>query len=90
MINQVECHPRLTQKELQAFCLKHGTHLDAWAPLMQGELLNYEFLTGISSKYNKSVAQVILRWDVKNDIITIPKSTIEHRIVENASVFDLN
>ncbi len=57
---------------------------------MQGELLNNEFLTGISSKYNKSVAQVILRWDVQNDIITIPKSTIEHRIVENASVFDLN
>ncbi|MGE7763088.1 aldo/keto reductase [Peribacillus sp. NPDC097895] len=88
VINQVECHPRLTQKELQAFCLKHGIHLEAWSPLMQGELLNNEVLTEIATKYNKSVAQVILRWDVQNDIITIPKSTKEHRIVENASVFD--
>ncbi|MGZ9818072.1 aldo/keto reductase [Peribacillus simplex] len=88
VINQVECHPRLTQKELQAFCLNHGIQLEAWSPLMQGELLNNEVLTEIATKYNKSVAQVILRWDIQNDIITIPKSTKEHRIVENASVFD--
>ncbi|MBA9043174.1 diketogulonate reductase-like aldo/keto reductase [Bacillus aryabhattai] len=88
VINQVEYHPRLTQKELQAFCEKHHIQLEAWSPLMQGELLNNEVLTEIANKHNKSVAQVILRWDLQNGIITIPKSTKEHRIVENASIFD--
>ncbi|WP_372010823.1 aldo/keto reductase [Paenibacillus chitinolyticus] len=88
VINQVECHPCLTQKELQAFGEKHGIQLEAWSPLMQGELLDNEVLTAIAAKYKKSVAQVILRWDVQNGIITIPKSTKEHRIVENAAIFD--
>lgn len=88
MVNQVECHPRLTQKELQAFCQDQGIQLEAWSPLMQGELLNHERLQEIASTYGKSVAQVILRWDLQNGIVTIPKSTKEHRIVENASIFD--
>jgi len=45
-------------------------------------------LQEIGAKYNKSVAQVILRWDIQNDIITIPKSTKKHRIIENADIFD--
>jgi methylglyoxal/glyoxal reductase len=88
MVNQVEYHPRLTQKELQSFCQKHGIQLEAWSPLMQGQLLNNEVLQEIANKYNKSVAQVILRWDLQNGVVTIPKTTKEHRIVENASVFD--
>jgi diketogulonate reductase-like aldo/keto reductase len=88
MVNQVEYHPRLTQKELQLFCQEHGIQLEAWSPLMQGQLLNNEVLQEIANKYNKSVAQVILRWDLQNGVVTIPKTTKEHRIVENASVFD--
>lgn len=88
MVNQVECHPRLTQKEVQAFCLQEGIQLEAWSPLMQGELLDNEALQEIATKYGKSVAQVILRWDLQNGIVTIPKSTKEHRIVENSSIFD--
>ena len=88
MVNQVECHPRLTQKELQVFCQKHGIQLEAWSPLMQGQLLDNPDLLEIANKYNKSIAQVILRWDLQNGIVTIPKSTKEHRIVENATVFD--
>lgn len=88
MVNQVECHPRLTQKELQAFCKEQSIQLEAWSPLMQGELLDNETLQGIATKHGKSVAQVILRWDLQNGIVTIPKSTKEHRIVENSSVFD--
>ncbi|GGH20498.1 aldo/keto reductase [Paenibacillus segetis] len=88
VIIQVECHPRLTQKELQAFCKEHGIQMEAWSPLMQGELLNNEVLSTIAAKYNKSVAQVILRWDVQHGMITIPKSTKEHRIVENSSIFN--
>ena len=88
MVNQVECHQRLTQKELQAFCKQHDIQLEAWSPLMQGQLLENEKLQKIASKYGKSTAQIILRWDLQNGIVIIPKSTKEHRIVENASVFD--
>ncbi|MCM3316686.1 aldo/keto reductase [Rummeliibacillus stabekisii] len=88
MINQVECHPRLTQKDLKSFCQEHGIQLEAWSPLMQGQLLDNPELKEIANKYDKSIAQIILRWDLQNGIVTIPKSTKEHRIVENASIFD--
>ncbi|MFD6211097.1 aldo/keto reductase [Peribacillus sp. NPDC060253] len=88
MVNQVEYHPRLTQKEVQAFCKEQGIQLEAWSPLMQGQLLDNETLQAIGAKHGKSVAQIILRWDLQNGTVTIPKSTKEHRIAENSSVFD--
>lgn len=88
MVNQVEHHPRLTQKNLQNFCKEHGIQFEAWSPLMQGQLLDHPVIQEIADKYNKSIAQVILRWDLQNGVVTIPKSTKEHRIVENAAVFD--
>ena len=90
MVNQVEYHPRLTQKEVQAFCREQGIQLEAWSPLMQGQLIDNEVLAGIAAKYNKSVAQIILRWDLQNGVVTIPKSTKEHRIIENSQVFDFD
>lgn len=88
MVNQVEYHPRLTQKELQAFCHENSIQLEAWSPLMQGQLLDNDTLIGIANKYHKSAAQIILRWDLQNGVVTIPKSTKEHRIIENATIFD--
>ncbi|HDR3654752.1 TPA: aldo/keto reductase [Bacillus cereus] len=88
MINQVEYHPRLTQKELQAFCKEQGIQMEAWSPLMQGQLLDNEKLQEIAEKHGKTTAQVILRWDLQNGVITIPKSTKEHRIIANADVFN--
>jgi diketogulonate reductase-like aldo/keto reductase len=88
MVNQVEYHPHLTQKELHAFCKDKGIQLEAWSPLKQGELLQDETITRIADKYNKSAAQVILRWDLQNEVVTIPKSTKEHRIIQNADIFD--
>ncbi|MED1787952.1 aldo/keto reductase [Brevibacillus laterosporus] len=88
MINQVEFHPYLTQKELITFCRAHDIQMEAWSPLMQGQLLDNPVLQEIANKHGKTVAQVILRWDLQHGVITIPKSTKEHRIVENASVFD--
>ncbi|WP_342599576.1 aldo/keto reductase [Psychrobacillus sp. FSL H8-0483] len=88
MVNQVEYHPRLTQKEIQAFCQEHGIQLEAWSPLMQGQLLDNLVLQEIANKYNKTIAQIILRWDLQNGVVTIPKSTKEYRIVENPTVFD--
>ncbi|MGR2780720.1 glyoxal/methylglyoxal reductase [Bacillus subtilis] len=88
MVNQVEFHPRLTQKELRDYCKAQGIQLEAWSPLMQGQLLDNEVLTQIAEKHNKSVAQVILRWDLQHEVVTIPKSIKEHRIIQNADIFD--
>ncbi|WP_430742392.1 aldo/keto reductase [Bacillus atrophaeus] len=88
MVNQVEFHPCLTQVELREYCKKQGIQVEAWSPLMQGQLLDNEVLKQIAEKHNKSVAQIILRWDLQQDVITIPKSIKEHRIIENADIFD--
>ncbi|MDR6722884.1 diketogulonate reductase-like aldo/keto reductase [Paenibacillus amylolyticus] len=88
MVNQVEYHPRLTQTKLKAFCEEHNIQLEAWSPLMQGQLLDNPVLTEIASAKGKSIAQIILRWDLQNGVVTIPKSTKAHRIEENASIFD--
>ena len=88
MINQVEYHPRLTQVELKSFCERQGIQLEAWSPLMQGQLINNPTLQEIANKHDKTVAQVIIRWDLQNGVVTIPKSTKEHRIVENSTIFD--
>jgi diketogulonate reductase-like aldo/keto reductase len=88
MVNQVEFHPHLTQKELLAFCKNEGIQLEAWSPLKQGQLLSEPVLEDLAHKYNKSIAQVILRWDLQHGVVTIPKSIKEHRIIENANIFD--
>ncbi len=88
MVNQVEYHPRFNQKELHDFCKSHSIQLEAWSPLMQGRLLDDPVLVEIANKYNKSTAQVIIRWDLQTGVVTIPKSVKPHRIAENADVFD--
>jgi len=90
MVNQVEYHPHLTQIELLSFCKKEGIQLEAWSPLKQGQLLHDPVLEEIARKHNKSVAQIILRWDLQNGVVTIPKSIKEHRIIENANIFDFH
>lgn len=88
MVDQVEFHPYLAQNDLLSFTKEQGIQLEAWSPLMQGELLNQPVLQEIAAKHNKSVAQTILRWDLQKGVVTIPKSIKEHRIIENASIFD--
>ncbi|NLP49648.1 aldo/keto reductase [Bacillus sp. RO1] len=88
MVNQVEYHPKLSQVELLNFCKENGIQMEAWSPLMQGQLLDNDALKEIAAAHNKSVAQVILRWDLQNGVVTIPKSVKEHRIKENADIFD--
>ncbi len=88
VVNQIEYHPRLTQERLLAFCRENDIQAESWSPLMAGEALEQPELKEIAAKYNKSVAQVILRWNLQNGVVTIPKSTNEGRIVENSQVFD--
>jgi len=88
MVNQVEFHPYLSQPELLLYCKEHGIQMEAWSPLMQGQLLDQPVLKEIAAKHGKSIAQIIIRWDLQHGVITIPKSTKEHRIIENADVFN--
>lgn len=87
MVNQVELHPLLSQKKLRDFCKKHKIQIEAWSPLMQGHF-DIPLLNELAGKYGKSAAQIILRWDLQNEIVTIPKSVHEARIAENSNVFD--
>lgn len=88
MVNQVEYHPRLTQKELQTFCKDNRIQLEAWSPLMRGKVLQNPTVTEIAEKYGKTPSQIVLRWDLQNDVVTIPKSVRDVRIQENANIFD--
>lgn len=87
-INQVECHPLLSQKELLKFCRSENIFMEAWAPIMKGKFSNIDILENISKKYNKTIAQVILRWHLQNGVIPIPKSVNIARIIENSKIFD--
>ncbi|WP_102691791.1 aldo/keto reductase [Rummeliibacillus pycnus] len=89
-VNQIEFQPRLTQLDVREYCKKHGIQVEAWSPLMNGEILNDPTLVEIAEKYQKSTAQVVLRWDLQNHVITIPKSMTPSRIRENIDIFDFN
>lgn len=89
MVNQVEFHPYLTQQDVMRFCRENEIQMEAWSPLFQGkELLNESLLLELSEKYGKTPAQIVLRWDLQNGVVTIPKSTNAQRIGENIDVFD--
>ena len=87
-VDQFECHPYLTRKELRKYCREHDIVSEAWSPLGRGASFEEPILRGIAEKYGKTVAQVILRYDVQNDIVTIPKSVKASRIEQNADIFD--
>ncbi len=88
-VNQIEFHPYLQSKPLVAYCQQRGIQVEAWSPLMQaGALLADPTLAGIARNHGKTVAQVVLRWDVQSGVVTIPKSVRPQRIAENAAIFD--
>lgn len=87
MVNQVELHPLLIQESLRDYCRTHGIRIEAWSPLMQGHL-DHPVLGRIARAHGKTPAQVVLRWDLQHEIVTIPKSVHRERILENAEVFD--
>ena len=87
VINQVEFHPLLVQRDLLTYCRARRIQLEAWSPLMQGNL-NLPLLQELAEKYGKSPAQIVLRWDLDQKIVTIPKSVTPERIRQNADVFD--
>ena len=90
VVNQVELHPYYTQEKALETMKYYNVVPEAWAPLGGGRYNPFEdeMLKGIAAKYNKSVGQVILRWDIQRGVIVIPKSTHVERIKENIDIFD--
>lgn len=88
-INQIELHPFFNQEEQRKWHEEHGIVTEAWSPLYRAKhTMENETLQFVAHKYNKSVAQVILRWHYQLGTVTIPKSTSPTRQVENISIFD--
>ena len=89
-VNQVETHPFSQKPEMQKTLRSHGIQLESWAPFAQGKnnLFNNELLKALSSKHNKTIAQVVLRWLIQKEVMAIPKSANTQRINENFNVFD--
>ena len=88
VINQVEFHPFLYQKDLLQFCEKNAIQLEAYSPLTRGEKLDHPNLLAVSKKYGKTSAQILIRWSLQHGLVVIPKSTHEERIRQNSEVFD--
>jgi len=88
MVDQVEFHPRVLQRDLIAYCRQHGIQLESWAPLMQGEIFKIPLINELAGKYGKTAAQIALRWLIQHQVVAIPKSVHRERIAENAAIFD--
>ena len=89
-VNQVETHPFNQQVKPNEIMKEYGVQIESWGPFAEGKngIFTNEILSKIGKKYNKSVAQVILRWLIQRDVVVIPKSVRKERIEENFNVFD--
>lgn len=88
MVNQIEYHPGFMQEETVRFCKNHDILVEGWSPLGTGKVLSNEILRQIADRYDKSVAQICIRWVLQNGVLPLPKSVTPIRIVENIQVFD--
>lgn len=90
MVNQVEIHPYYQREEEVKLFKESNTVVEAWGPLMKGNenLLKNETIKKIGEKYGKSIAQVILRWELQRGLVIIPKTVHKERMIENLEIFD--
>ncbi len=89
-VNQVETHPFHQQLEAQSFFLENNVQIESWGPFAEGRnnIFTNELLLSIANKYDKSIAQVILRWLTQRGVVAIPKSVRKERMEENFNIFD--
>lgn len=89
-VNQIEAHPFYQRADDHKFLSENKVQMESWASFAEGRnnLFNNELLKGIGRKYNKSIAQVVLRWLIQRGVVVIPKSVRKERLIENISVFD--
>lgn len=89
-VNQIETHPFNQQVETQVYLKENNVQIESWGPFAEGKnnIFQNELLVSLAAKYDKSVAQVILRWLTQRGVVAIPKSVRKERIVENFNIFD--
>ena len=89
-VNQIETHPFNQHIETQKFLVENKVQIESWGPFAEGrnDIFKNELLASIGKKYNKSIAQVILRWLTQRGVVVIPKSVRKERILENFNIFD--
>ena len=87
-VNQVELSPVLVRADLREYCKNLGIIVETWGPLVQGKLHVLSSIQDIADKYNKSLAQVSLRWAIQHGLRVLPKSIKKERIQENITIFD--
>lgn len=89
-VNQVECHPFFQQKLAMETMKEFGVQIESWGPLAEGQkdIFNNPILKKIADNHNKSVAQIILKWNAQRGVVIIPKSVHKERIEENINIWD--
>jgi 2,5-diketo-D-gluconate reductase A len=89
-VNQVETHPFHQQNDAQQFMIENNVQIESWGPFAEGKnnIFHNELLQSIGDKYNKSIAQVVLRWLTQRGVIAIPKSVRKERMAENLNSLD--
>lgn len=88
MVNQIEYHPGCLQEETVKYCKENGILVEAWSPLGRGRVLAHPVLVELAEKYQKSTAQLCLRFCLQHGIVPLPKSVNPERIRENGEIFD--
>lgn len=89
-INQIETHPFFQREYDNEIMKNYGTQIESWGPFAEGrgDMFTNPILSEIGKKYNKSAAQVILRWLIQRNVVVIPKSVHKERMIENFNIFD--
>lgn len=87
MVDQLELHPQYVQREIVNYCKDHRIIVEAWSPLIRGKL-EHPLLLELAASYNKTPAQILLRWSIQHGFLPLPKTTSRQRMLENADIFD--
>ena len=87
-VNQIECHPFLVPSDLINYCKNNNIQIEAYCPLVRRQKFNDPLIVKLSEKYNKTPAQILLRWGIQQGFVIIPKSGNKGRIEQNGDVFD--
>ncbi len=87
-VGQWELHPWLARPDIVEWCRKRNVVIEAYSPLVRGKRMNEKILKPLTEKYNKTAAQVLLRWSLQMGFVPLPKSVTPQRIEENADVYD--
>ncbi|HBF86982.1 MAG TPA: 2,5-diketo-D-gluconic acid reductase, partial [Clostridiales bacterium] len=88
MVNQLKLCPGISQPEIVSYCRKNGIVVEAYSPFGTGMIFKNTVMQNIAAKYNKSIAQICLRWCLQNDFVSLPKSANPVRIKDNTEIFD--